>query len=722
MAGAIVLLTALAYIPAMRAGFIWDDDDFLTNNPLVQASDGLRRFWFSTEPPDYFPLVSSSLWVEWRLWGMNATGYHVVNVLLHAISSVLVWRVLRKLRIPGAWLAGLIFAVHPVNVESVAWITERKNVFPMVFYLLSILCYLRSEDKRNRRWYLLSLGSFLLALLSKTSVVMLPVVLLGCVWWRRGRVERTDVVRTIPFFCLAVALGLLTIWFQYNRSIADTVVRTDSLLSRLAIAGCAVWFYLYKAVIPHGLAFVYPRWQIAPSSVLSYVPDFVLLVCLATFVWYRKGWGRPFLAGIGYCVITLLPVLGFLNIYFMRYSLVADHWQYTSIIGVIALGVGLAAGFANRRPGALRILGILPGLAVVGLFSVLTWRQACIYGDRETLWRDTLAKSPRSAMPHSNLGGILLEQGKTEEAIEHFREALRINPNEPEAHHDLANALVSQGKLDEAIPSYGEALRLRPGYAKAHYNLANALAAQGRLDEAVTHYTAAIRALPTYAMAHSNLGHALARLGRLDEAIAHYVETVRLDPACAEAHHNLANALVGRGRLDEAVAHYTESLRLLPADAKTHYNLATALSRQGRLDEAMGHYTEALRLDPTHAEAHNNLALTLAGQGKFDEAITHYVEALRLNPTFAEAHCNLANAFAHQDRLDEAVAHYRKAIQINTGFAEAHKRLGAVLERQGKLDEAIREYQDALRLNPQDSELQDRLEKTLGRQAQPESS
>jgi hypothetical protein len=337
-----VLGTVLVYQPAWHGGFLWDDDVHVTKNPMLVAPAGLRQIWTSRDSPQYYPMVFTTFRLERALWGLNPTGYHFGNLLLHAASAVLIWRILRRLNVPGAWLAAAVFAVHPVNVESVAWISQRKNTLAMFFYALSALLYVRSEGERDlgpdkgtgiptqgaspaagrggasTLFYWASLFAFVLALLSKTAVSPFPLVLLGLAWWRRGKVMARDAWRSVPFFAASLVLGLITIWFERHITTFDTAVQNESFWLRLAAAGWAIWFYLYKALLPLNLALIYPRWQVEPSRALSYLPGLLVIGGLLFLWWYRQRWGRVWLFCAGYYVLMLLPILGFVNIGFLN--------------------------------------------------------------------------------------------------------------------------------------------------------------------------------------------------------------------------------------------------------------------------------------------------------------------------------------------------------------------------------------------------------------------
>ena len=573
-AGLIILVTVVAYLPAMRGGFVFDDELLITHNRLVQASDGLYRFWLTREAADYYPLTSSLLWLEWRLWGANPMGYHVVNVVLHAINAVLVWIILRRLKIPAAWLAGLVFAIHPVNVATAAWISEQKNTLSMLFYAAAILLYLEFDERDKWGWYGLSLVAFVLALLCKSAVVMLPVVLLGCVWWSYGRVRRKDFLRAVPFFVLSLAFGLVTIWFQYNRALGGGTVRTDSFLTRLLAAGWVPWFYLSKALLPLDLTVVYPRWNINVSHWLAYLPGVILAGCFTVVWWKRNTWGRPFLFGLGYFVVMLFPVLGFFDQAFYAFSLVADHWQYYSIVGVIALAVAIGERIARSMGERGRYIGVSVGAVVLMVLGAATWERGCVYADSQTLWQDNVVKNPNAWVAHNYLGRDLSRADGVHQAIAHYEQALRLKPDYVDAHNNLGNALMEVGRILDAMRHYVQALRIDPDYATAHYNLGVALAQTGELQSAIAHFEQALRIDPDYAEAHNNLGSALSIAGRVQEAINQYRQALRLKPDSPEIHCNLAMALEQAGNVKEARAQYEEALRIKPDSAEAQHGLA----------------------------------------------------------------------------------------------------------------------------------------------------
>jgi tetratricopeptide (TPR) repeat protein len=585
----LVVATLMAYQPVWHAGFIWDDDTFLTANPAIKSADGLYRLWFTASTPDYFPMTSSMLWLEWRLWANNPLGYHLVNVLLHGLSAVLLWRVLLRLNIPGALLAAALFALHPVNVESVAWITERKNTLSMFFYAGTLLCWLKFEDSGRGRWYGLALAAFALALLSKTAVALLPVVLLGIAWWRRGRVGWKDVRRVVPFFVMAAALCWVTAWFQYHLAIGLDVVRTDGFWSRLAGAGWAVWFYIYKAVLPLNLAFVYPRWQIDAGNVLSYLP-LVLLVAAFVLSWRgRRGWGKALFFGLAYFVVMLLPVLGFLNIYFMRYSLVADHWEYFAIVGPIALAAAII-----KKP--------VVAAALLLTLGTLTWKQCGMYTNLETLWQTTLRLNPKCGMAQYNLGSALLQAGRPEEAISHLQRALEIDPGNAQAHNNLGSAFLQQGRVDEAITHFQNALQVNPGYEDAHVNLGIALLQKGRMDEAINHFQKALQLKPADPDIQNNLALFLATCPQA--SLRNGNKAVELARQANELTggenpiilRTLAAAFAEAGRFSEAVETAQRALHL--AGAQSNTKLAGQLQYEMKLYQAGS---------PFHGPAQNTL-------------------------------------------------------------------------------------------------------------------
>jgi tetratricopeptide (TPR) repeat protein len=567
----LAVVTMLAYHPAWHGGVLWDDDAHI-GGPELRTLDGLRRIWFVPRTTQqYYPLLHTSYWLQQKLWGDSITGYHIVNLLLHIGCVVLVLRIVRFLRIPGAELAATIFALHPVNVETVAWIAERKNTLSGVFALAATLWYLRFDENRSRRSYALALGLFLLGLLSKTAIVTLPLALLVIFWWKRGAISwRHDVVPLIPFFFFSAAAGLMTRWVEYGNIGYRARMLDLSLLDRCLIAGRAFWFYLWKLLWPSNLMFVYPRWEISAAVPWQYIFPLAVLVLLG-ILWSLRRWSRTPLAGVLVYMVLLLPSLGFANIYFFLYSFVADHWQYLACLGIITpcasgivlLATRLKSGYAWLEPGVTLVIG--------GVMFLLTWQQSRMYNNAETLYRTTIAHNPACWLAYDQLVDILYQANRIPEAMNLFKDELRIKP--AVAHYSLGNALLRKGRTSEAIDQFTEALRINPDYAEAHNNLGYALLVTGRTSAAIEQCKEALRIDPTYAHAHNNLGNALAQTGRASEAIDHYKQTLRMNPNSADAHSNLGAALAQMARISEAIEELKAAVRINPNNIDARNNL-----------------------------------------------------------------------------------------------------------------------------------------------------
>jgi tetratricopeptide (TPR) repeat protein len=575
-------VTIFVYRPAWNGGFLWDDDVYITNNELLTAPDGLRRIWLSLDSPSqYFPLTYTTFRIERALWGLTPTGYHWVNLLLHIGNALLVWTVLARLEVPGAWLAGAIFALHPVQVESVAWITERKNVLMAFFFLLTLLAWIGFVNKRTKRPSLLygvALVLYLLALSAKTTACTLPAALFLILWLQKKPITQTRIFQILPFLVLGIAMGGLAMWWErYHQGTSRAVFTFLTPAERVLVASRAVWFYLSKIIWPANLTFIYPRWDIAPTHLLNYTWLLAGPFVCGVIYFLRRDTGRSVEVTAAFFVATLSPVLGFIMLYTFRYTFVADHYQYLACIGPIALAsaglVNLSDTFKNRRT---LILGA--ALFVPGILATLTWRQAGMYGNIETLWRTTLARNSTCWMAHNNLGIVLFGKGQLDDAIAHYRTTLEMQPSFWDADYNLGTALLGKGEVDEAILYCDKAVRMQPNDPDAQVALANALLQKKRIDDAIAHYQQAAAIRPDYFLARYGLGHAFLEKGELDAAIDHSRAALSIQPNDADCHTILAIALDEKGQSAEAIQHYEKALEFSPQSVSALNNLAWLLA------------------------------------------------------------------------------------------------------------------------------------------------
>ena len=546
-AALLLSVTLIIYIPAMKAGFIWDDDSYLLNNRNLLSLGGLWNIWFSTQSPQYYPLVFTTFWIEQHIWGLAPAGYHIVNILLHFSNSLLLWAILRKLNIRYGFLAGLLFAVHPVQVESVAWVTERKNVLSAFFYFLSALSFLKYEEKGASRHYLASLALFIPALLSKTVTCSLPVALLVVRWMRGGKINLKYLLSLAPFFAAGLAMGLVTIWWELNIVGAKGNEWDLTHLERLLLPGRVALFYIQKLIYPTELAFIYPKWVVSTTDIIQWAYPIALLAVLAALFFFRDKLGRGPLAAALFFLATLFPALGFFNIYPFQYSFVADHFQYLASAGIFAIAAGAASMLVPA--GALKRPVEAAGAAVLILvLGSLTFTQARVYKDLETLWTDTITKNPGAFMAHTNLGVLRYNEGNFEEAMVHFNDTLKLKPDAAAAHYNIALILYKEGRAPEAAESFRRALDGDPGHILALINYGKLLSDNGQNQEAIYHLKKAIELAPANEMAHNNIAIAYARSGDLDRAVKHLGVALELKPDYDNARKNLAAILSAQGR------------------------------------------------------------------------------------------------------------------------------------------------------------------------------
>ncbi len=643
---ALGLLVAVSYVPATMAGFVWDDV-ILTSAEPVRAVSGLWNIWFS--PSDikseghYWPLVYTTFWLEHKLWGMAPTGYHVVNVCLHAVNTLVLWHLLRRLAAPGTLMIAAVFAVHPLHVESVVWVIERKDLLSGLFYLTTVLAWIRFVEKPRTGRYLVALALFVAGMLSKSIVVTLPVALGIWHWWQQGRVYALDVRRLAPF--VVVGLGITAGDLVFSASVSSGSL-DYSVIERALIAARALWFYAGKLLWPANLAVIYPRWDIRMADPLawSYV---VAAVAVAAALWaLRHRIGRGPLAGALFFAVTLSPTLGFVDYSYMQFAFVADRYQYLAGTGLMAVVIGAAAygvtavRNAGRLPEAA-YKGVL-GVAVVALviLGTLTWRQAGIYRDDVTFNTHIIALNPEARDVHLRLGTALVETGRPEESLAAFRIAATRHPDSASAHTGIGRALLQLKQFDEAEASLRHALTLNARDTTALQSLADLLRSQGRYEEALEGYRAVLAVDRGYAPAHLGTGHTLLNLRRYDELLTRMNPILALQPNSPLARSLLSlmgQASQALGRLDAAAEYYERALRIDPRFSAPLAHLATLRLKQGRYQDALTILQAFVEAEPGNASAHHGMGVAFQKLGKLDEARASLDRALSLNPTMEAA-------------------------------------------------------------------------------------
>jgi protein O-mannosyl-transferase len=687
----LLVLSFVIYLPAIHGLELWDDAFHLTAVSL-RSFAGLRDIWFKLGvTQQYYPLLHSFFWLENKLWGQSLIHYHIITIILHATNAFLFYRILRKLTIKGSYLASLIFCVHPLCVESVAWISEEKNTLSLFFYLTAAYAYFNWRSDQRKRTYLLAFGLFVLALLTKSVTATLPAALIVIGMWREGASAfKRLTIPLIPWLLIATVSGIFTAWVEYTIIGAGKFGSPLSPLSRIILLGKIPVFYAGKFIWPEKLSFIYSHWRLDPSSLTSYTATFLVILFMFLCVYFRKQISGVLCLALLF-LGTLFPVLGFFTIYPFAYAYVADHFTYHAMlylcVGVSTLWYAWHGRWISSQNHLKRTLPRSVALAVVCLLAAKTSIQAKNYKDSETLYKATIQTTPDSFLAHNNLAILLSEKGKSEEALAHFKTALAINPNYPQSYKNYADELSKQGNhRSEVLSLYLHAIALDPTYSDAHLSLANELTQYpDKIREADKEFNVVLRLRANDAKAHNDYAIFLGNVpSRHEEAIDHYLKSLALDPSNPATHANLAYEYSKEEvSLPDAIREYTASLALNPVQFEVHNNFANLLaSLPGHSAEAVSHLESAIKINPMYAEAHNNLAnLLVKDPYRLAEAVLHYKKAIESNPHYAEAHFNLAVAYANMNQLQDAVTQFELALRDKPDFKEAREALRQLIPR-----------------------------------------
>lgn len=681
-----------------------DDDVYVTENPYIRDGWSVKGLvWaFTTDQEGHWhPVTWLSHMTDSELFGLNPEGHHGTSLVFHLLNTLLLFFLLRRVTgalFRSAFVAAL-FALHPINVEPVAWVAGRKDVLSAFFLMLTLWMYVLYSERPGFSRYACVVLFFVFGLTAKATAVTLPAILFLLDYWplerfgggqkdtaaqdlpgpisepafRQSSVRRLLGEKLVLFVILGIAAVVAVSALLYGRPKPVDLWNLLPTKESLSFALTSYAGYMGKMLWPSHLAFSSPYPE--PASLWQSVVSGVLLVLISVLavVWARK---RPyFLVGWFWYLVTLAPLVRVLNI---GPTNMADRYTYIPLIGlfiIIAWGVPeLLEQWRYRRI----FMAIFAALLLIALMST-SHIQASYWKNSHSLFSHAIRVTKNNWLAHYNMGWLLLNEEKPKDAVEHLLETVRIMPDNADAHNNLANAFVKLGKTGKAAHHYQEALKIRPESAEFHSNLGIALELQGNTKGAIRHYSEALLLDPELAKVQHNLGKALKGQGKLQEAVRHLSEAVRLEPQSSDYHHGLGLALARLGELEEAVTHFKEAMRIKPHDAEFHNNLAITLELQGHSKKAVHHYQEAVRIRPNYAKAHYNLGNILRRQGRLKEAMTHLKEAVRIKPDVAEFHNSLGTALAQQRDLKGAIGHFSEALRIKPGYGKALENLELVL-------------------------------------------
>ncbi|MGA2137768.1 MAG: tetratricopeptide repeat protein [Verrucomicrobiia bacterium] len=669
--------------PGLNGGFLkgMDDDEYLRQAVRLNGLTWNAVQWaFTTTEPYYHPLPRLSHLLDYQIWGTNARGHHATSVVLHALNAVLVFGFLWTLlgatallttseRLTVALGVAVLFAIHPLQVESVAWISARSQLLCTAFGIGSVWAYVAGA----RRWVVWAL--FAAALLSKPTAVSLLFAMLAMDYFPLQRYDRLGWGRLLREKAVPIALGVAAaVATMFTESRAGGLMAPLEALrpsQRLFLAAQSLTFYPSKLVWPSWQSPYYPLglgFSLRPP--LVFASALCVGIVTVVSVWLRRRISA-LVAGWGAYVMFILPVSGLAQ---RGWQAVADRYAYMAMLPLLLLAGGAAVWLWRRCASVARIALACLLVCEFSFFGLRTCAQIFVWRNDETLWRGVLAQFPNSDLANEMLAQTLLNQERIPEALEYAQRAVRVAPS-AETHRNLGIALTQAGRIQEAIGEFDLALQLKPDLADAHHNLALALLRLGRVPEAIGHWEQALRLKPDYAEAHCNLGVALEQSGKIEDATGHFEQALKVKPDYAEAHYNLGVTLVRLGRVPEAIEHWEQALRLKPDYAEAHCNLGVALEQSGKLEDAIGHYEQALKIRPDLAEVHYNLGVVLVRLGRVPEAIQHWEQALRLKPDMAAAHYNLGAVFEQAGKIDEAIGHYQQALRLKPDYVEAQNKL-----------------------------------------------